>query len=219
MKLFGNRNCPECDGVQDVLNNSGTEILKCSTCNGVGHLKPHGILGGLRRGLVAFDLDGTLLNTSRALKEAYAHAGVTWVPNTPWQEFCTPEQHAAKCSVYPVHLATLGYKLTCFSYASKYSAPVVTSASASAVLAIQALFIGLIIHSTSHSTQTKAEAIKTLRVQLYVDDDTSAAADIAAASGVDVVTPDRFLELVSKEEMPRPRSRSSRFLPDAPKGL
>ena len=176
------------------------EPRKCGVCDGAG-TRVQGILGGLRRGLIAFDFDGTLVNTQRALIEAYKSVGAKWEPHQHWSTFASGLQHKLKGRAYPEMFDAYAHKLPCFDYAAQYSAPVVTSASTATVDFVRTKYPMLsTIHRTDNGATGKAEVLKALSSLLYVDDDVDAADKISRASGVDVVTPGRFLELIRKEE-------------------
>lgn len=194
MKLFEYRDCFECDSTGKL----GIHLM-CTACNGTGKLRPHGLLGGLRRGLVAFDLDGTVIDTAEALCQVYVAVGTTWMRHHNWRHFATPEQHDRKCAIYKDYLKRYAKKLKCYDFATRYSAPIVTYASEMAVRDIQSIFPGLIIHRSARDFKDKVHALRTLHVQMYVDDEDEAHAELGAQSGVDIVTPEWFLNNAAEE--------------------
>ncbi len=137
-----------------------------------------------------FDLDGTLVDTRAAVKEAYRRVGVTmpddaWgVPWTAWLK--SKSLHENKAKAYPRCLKEFASKLPLFDFAQKHQAPIITGASTLAVQAIEKEFGQLNIIKTYASRQEKIKWIINIcdgtfkvptgagnRVEgvIYVDDD------------------------------------------------
>ena len=152
----------------------------------------------LRKQKVAFDLDGTLLYTRRALTHAYLQAGARWVPNTPWTEFATPRQHAIKNNCYEEAVKNYAYRMPCFAWATRYSAPIITSASLDATMAINRVYPELEVTQSGCSIVEKIQALEYMNVCWYVDDDHEARGEIQEHTSVHVASPEVFIEIMGE---------------------
>ncbi len=97
----------------------------------------------MRTAAYAFDLDGTLIDSHAAVKESYRLAGATLPSNAfelRWQEWCSPEIHAAKSKLYPSVLKTHAKLMPLMQYVVQCNLPVLTGASPEAVAAIESAF-------------------------------------------------------------------------------
>lgn len=126
--------------------------------------------------MLVFDLDGTLVDTRRAVIEAYAHVGVTmpgWAWGMPWYKWLGSKQlHDAKSAVYPEMLKRYALKLRLYDVASRLYAPVITGASDSAVRAVTGLFGPLNVRMVEATTLRKVLFLaRCKRTGTYIDDD------------------------------------------------
>lgn len=121
---------------------------------------------------VACDFDGVMVNTAYANKTAYAGVGATWVPNRPWREFATPEQHEAKLKVYPFTVSQFARILRFAFDVYRPDWLILTGASLQSVKAVTRTMnidIGPIAYGLSN--EEKVKAIREFNVRTYFDDD------------------------------------------------
>ncbi len=129
-----------------------------------------------------FDMDGTLVDTTRALIAAYEYAGVIAPAgklHLPWRDWCTPMQHDRKNAAYEYFLRKHANPMPLLKWAVDNQSPVLTAASSAAVLAVQRAF-NVILRVSVHSATTH-DKIRTLNTAsangvtgTYVDDDPEA---------------------------------------------
>ncbi len=127
-----------------------------------------------------FDLDGTLVDTRDAVREAYKRVGVTmpdsawgkpssaWLP-IPWL-VKQKNVHYLKC------LEMHADKLPLFDYAQREKCPIITGASRQAVAHVQTIYGQLNIELCGASRERKVEYLQNIRPHpkerlTYVDDD------------------------------------------------
>lgn len=143
-----------------------------------------------------FDLDGTLVNTYEAVRRAYLEVGVEMPTDAwgqPWQEWCSPVQHAAKCLVYPEFVRRYATRLPLYDFARDTRAPVLTGASLEAVRAVQQCFGPLNIRGVEQTITDKITALGDFSSDLrrvYVDDDSKALALVALRTDWVIMSPD-----------------------------
>lgn len=102
---------------------------------------------------IVFDLDGTLIDTREAVRQAYLAVGIVQPEEAwgrlPWQEWlpplCDSPEHARflhtkKNEHYEEMLARFAIPLPCWDIAASLKAPIITGASITAVHAVQTLF-------------------------------------------------------------------------------
>jgi hypothetical protein len=86
-----------------------------------------------------FDMDGTLVDTLRATREAYRRAGMKMPEGAwgkPWREWCPEEVHAEKQRIYPNTLREFGRILPAAELLRTMGGEIVTAASARSVDAV-----------------------------------------------------------------------------------
>lgn len=87
-----------------------------------------------------FDMDGTLVDSMRAVKEAYRQAGADWKPEywglTAREWGCPPEVHEMKKRLYPTALRRLGRRLHAANLLEVVQGEILTGASLEAVHAV-----------------------------------------------------------------------------------
>lgn len=121
---------------------------------------------------VAFDLDGTLVETEEALARAYEDAGATYRPNEPWRYWCTPEQHAHKNRVYPHYLSRFGRVTPLGELFDPLDPVILTGASDASVVTVRrCLGLRLRYAITGLDHESKINWLQRLGVEWYVDDD------------------------------------------------
>tara|TARA_R110000824_G_scaffold58288_1_gene157709 strand:- start:3433 stop:3933 length:501 start_codon:yes stop_codon:yes gene_type:complete len=127
-----------------------------------------------------FDLDGTLVNTRLAVKEAYRQVGIEMPDDAwgkPWTEWLNNKfAHDAKAKIYPDVLKEFAEPLPLYRYVQQTQAPVITGASRDAVRAINDMFGSLNVIITCATRQRKVEIIQQYIHEkkddiTYVDDD------------------------------------------------
>lgn len=161
--------------------------------------------------MVIFDLDGTLVDSKEAVKQAYLRAGVTmpeWAWGRPWREWMTdPMAHALKAMYYPAALKEHGRKLPLYDYASKHGSPVITGASYVASQCVMELWGPLAIYENGLTPTGKVKFLshnifpKLVGDKYYVDDDEEVRHLVAKHTRWQVLTPQAAQQL---------------FLPQAP---
>jgi phosphoserine phosphatase len=158
-----------------------------------------------------FDLDGTLVDTRLAVKEAYRQVGVEMPDGAwgkPWTEWLNNKQvHKAKAKAYPNTLKAFAQELPLYHYAHQHKCPVITGASREAVRAIQALFGGLNVIATCATHARKIEIIQTYihdeRNVAYVDDDLRVHEEIKKAGLLcSVLLPENAYRLLFPQRAP-----------------
>lgn len=160
-----------------------------------------------------FDLDGTLIDNQRAIREAYIAAGVTThVFHRPWHEWCTPAQHKRKNELYPALLKQHGVMtplgVTILQYAP-CPVRVLTGASKEALEAVFDAFPSLrdVLHVTSGlSPYDKADWLAATGWGAYVDDDDTCRHIIGARTTWAILRPaeaEPLLRLSSPQEQTR----------------
>ena len=134
-----------------------------------------------------FDLDGTLIDSQEAVKQAYKRVGVD-MPETAWGRPSTewlsvPQLHKQKNDYYLVCLKLYGTALPLLVYAQEYRCPVLTGASRQAVAHVQTVFGQLNMGLCGASREQKVEYLQLLKNYrqrqrkypiTYVDDDAQA---------------------------------------------
>lgn len=129
-------------------------------------------VSALTRGVrVGVDFDGTLIDSSVALRVAYATAGVEWRPNVPWREWCTPSQHAVKTAAYPGLLREHGRLLPLGKLALENPTWLVLTGASRASWEAAHVFGFQNVALTGLSGEEKLAAISWHGVSLYFDDD------------------------------------------------
>lgn len=92
---------------------------------------------------LVFDLDGTLVRTREANQAAYASIGVDPPIDfdvRPWQEWCSPEDHARKVEVFPKYLATMATTLPTLSILRATGGSILTNCHRKSWEAIKTVF-------------------------------------------------------------------------------
>lgn len=127
-----------------------------------------------------FDMDGTIVDNYRAVKESYKQAGVDF-PDRAWgltaEEWdCPPEVHKMKKALYPTVLLRLGRRLHAADLLETTRGSVLTGASPESVTAVRKFLkhdFPLLGAGCSHDTKIEVLNDRTLdghRI-IYVDDD------------------------------------------------
>lgn len=162
-----------------------------------------------------FDLDGTLVDTRRAVLDAYGRAGVNMPEDAwglPWQDWLiTPEgrpdfaRHALKNAAYPDCVARLARRLDLLEFAVSNRCPILTGASRPAVEAIEACF-GVTLNVRGYSMKV-GDKVSWLRGEgdvysVYVDDDENARRTIRVATSWRVLCPTHAYQLLSSPPAP-----------------
>lgn len=163
---------------------------------------------------VVFDLDGTLVDTHKAVKMAYAIAGVE-MPDAawgkPWREWTTIDVHYQKEKAYPRCLAEHGKTLPLFDFVSRLKLPVITGASASAVSAIIERFGDLNVIGYGLSLETKLTWLMNMGpFGIYVDDLADARDRVERELGWTCLTPQDATRLFSPRVLTRGSTASFR---------
>lgn len=121
---------------------------------------------------IAIDLDGTMIDSTAALVAAYREAGVEYVPNVPWREWCTPAQHDVKDLVYRGILRRLGRVLPLGRLAEEGSWPVLTGASDTSIATVREVLGLRLFNVTGGLTwEGKVEILLWHGYDLFFDDD------------------------------------------------
>lgn len=120
-----------------------------------------------------FDLDGVLIDTKLAVKEAYKRVGVNMPEDAwgkPYEEWCSHEEHELKKEVYPQFVDFLATELPMLGVAKDLdllpncNVMILTGASASAVELLQSKFCfqKLRILCWGANTDTKLKCLASL---------------------------------------------------------
>lgn len=149
-----------------------------------------------------FDLDGTLVDTRKAVEEAYHLAGVHMPPEMwgrPWQQWLNNARvHSLKNKLYHQTLRQYGVKLPLLEVALQLDAPVLTGASSAAVRTImQRWASGLNIALVEATPLMKAVWLNQHEPGTYVDDSEHTRAVIREKTQWRVMTPTESLQLFS----------------------
>lgn len=126
-----------------------------------------------------FDMDGTLVDSMKAVKEAYKLAGVKWVPEywgkTAEEWGCPPEVHEDKKRLYPTCLRRLGRRLQAADLLEVVDGVVLTGASEEAAHAVmEMLGTQFPLLGAGASLPVKLRILKDIAKDerlFYVDDD------------------------------------------------
>lgn len=124
---------------------------------------------------LAFDLDGTLVDTRDANTAAYRAAGIEPHPDhwrIRWETWCTKEQHDAKQEHFPVMLRKYGRLLPASEILFRVGGQILTNASQRSVNAVTWVFpklLGRICHNNL-SHDLKVEMLKHTPPGIYFDD-------------------------------------------------
>jgi len=150
--------------------------------------------------LYVFDLDGTLIESERAVRAGYMAAGVTMPPDAwgkPVGAWCTPAQHTEKQRVYRemLHLhATPGRAVPLWHSLPHASRCVATGASMSSAIAAME-FLGLDPHELAVFGADHLAKVEFIRAQmsdtpvLYVDTDYTVAKTVQEQARCAIVIP------------------------------
>lgn len=155
--------------------------------------------------IYVFDLDGTLIDTQKAVREAYRIIGVEMPADAwgrPWKEWLNdPFAHQCKNDVYPKMVAMHARALPLFDHATRLNAPILTGASPGAVHTIKSWFWGLNIALVGASLEDKARwlnAHERRPLCYYVDDLESARRYVKTHTRWIVLAPDEALEQLER---------------------
>lgn len=124
-----------------------------------------------------FDLDGTLIDTKRAVQEAYRAAGVempesAWgLSAKEWLDDQTGEIHKRKNQFYPGMLAQFAKPMPLLGFAIKNQSTIITGASPEAVALIREIFNIENPVFPNLDARAKVSFLLDRPVGLYVDDD------------------------------------------------
>lgn len=158
-----------------------------------------------------FDLDGTLVDTQKAVRVAYARAGVNMpegVWGKPWRQWLplvtinAEFAHLTKNLHYPSALTSHAKELPLLRHARRMRAPILTGASESAAFAVSLRFFGIPPLNIVLTEAMLLDKILWLNKQTsaseitYVDDDSTARAVVANNTRCRVLTPEEALREV-----------------------
>lgn len=126
-----------------------------------------------------FDMDGTIVDSRRAVRDAYKRAGME-LPDDAWGKTakewgCPPDVHKMKTSLYPTLLLRLGRRLHSADLLETVHGEVLTGASMESVAAVRKfLKHDFPLAGVSCSAKMKIDILKSCAssgVVIYVDDD------------------------------------------------
>lgn len=162
--------------------------------------------------MIVFDLDGTLIDTREAVREAYLAAGVE-MPDAawgkPWHEWLLQDRtteeavkiHRKKNELYREALRHYGCILPCLSYALQLGAPIITGASITGVSHVKAWldengYRGLNVALSGATYDLKQMWLNTVHSTrgIYVDDDADARAKLRESTRWLITSPEQFLK-------------------------
>lgn len=148
--------------------------------------------------MLAFDLDGTLVDTEVATRKAYRWAGVkmprgAW--GKPWREWLNdPEAHAHKQRVYPIALKAHARALPLLQVAVRLNAPVLTGASYDTVAAILETFhVRLDVRLIGATAEDKLAWLSVNPRGTYVDDDARFRERVEEETPWSAISPEEWL--------------------------
>lgn len=149
--------------------------------------------------LIAFDLDGVLVDTRQATEEAYKAVGVHMPPNAwgqPWHVWLNdPVLHAKKQSIYPKYLKAYARERPLYRMAQAMGAPVLTCASDKSIDAISTMYGPLDFYRVD-SQHGKALLLAELgREGIFVDDSFEVRRIVADYTQWSVLSPEAYLEI------------------------
>lgn len=161
--------------------------------------------------MIVFDLDGTLIDTREAVREAYLAAGVempdaawgkpwhTWLPQLPNLRLSPEEIHKIKNANYKHCLREHGRVLPCLQYAVQLDAPIITGASVQAIAHVKTWLSEQGYHLRSvdlfgASYDMKQFWLNTTSRGIYVDDDVDVRVKLRESTRWLVASPEQFLK-------------------------
>ena len=124
--------------------------------------------------LFATDMDGTLIDSQKAVIESYKSVGVHNAEENfgkPWQEWCPEDKHEAKKKVYEMKLLEFGKRTAFCSDIISLRPLILTGASDSAFHLVNKNFLRYNGHfQTGMSVDDKIHFLKALRSGWYFED-------------------------------------------------
>lgn len=152
-----------------------------------------------------FDLDGTLLDTRQAVKEAYRAAGVEMPDECwglPWREWLTmpnaAEIHKRKNVYYYKTVSIYAKRMPLFSIALQGQYPVITGASWVAVEHVLLMFGKLNVCLREADFDAKIQWLDERKPGTYVDDLPEARQRVKEATEWKVMSPEECLQWFSR---------------------
>lgn len=148
---------------------------------------------------LVFDLDGTLVDTKQAVREAYLASGVIMPESAwgkPWWQWLeSVAAHRHKIKVYPEYIPKYAQPLPLLKFAVEFNVPVITSASWEAVRAIKEHFApSLNVIATECSWFDKCDHLRRISIRgIYVDDDLTTRNHVKENTSWETVSPQEFL--------------------------
>lgn len=164
--------------------------------------------------MFVFDLDGTLVDTREAVRQAYLAVGVVYPTGAwgiPWQEWTqlsgndAERIHTAKNAAYPAALKKYAKRLPLLPYALYLDAPILTGASRGAVRTLEEwLGVKLNVVLTSATTSDKINWLNdhmssNALTHVYVDDDMKVCRQVEEGTSWLSLVPKRALTLLSSQ--------------------
>lgn len=157
---------------------------------------------------IAFDLDGTLIDTRMAVKAAYKLAGIDmpdWAWGLAWQEWlpkqCGMESsrfHKLKNQHYPRMLERYAEVLPLYQAAIELRAPVLTGASRQAVESILKLWPGINVQGCGMMLAEKIIWLNAHAPGHYVDDNEFARQEVAKNTQWTPLSPEEAMSSILK---------------------
>jgi beta-phosphoglucomutase-like phosphatase (HAD superfamily) len=152
--------------------------------------------------LYVFDLDGTLIDSEKAVRESYKAIGVS-MPVSAWGQpagtWATQAQRNAKNECYRFMLKRYGQMLPLYEQVSIARAIVITAASLRATQVVQALYGPLNVMLTGATMSDKIRYLRTLAWSgIYVDDNPHARTRVNEETGWSSISPKDCLRSFSQ---------------------